>query len=227
MNHAALHAFTGAGVVSVAQSKSSFAQRLLARFFIKPVCRYIDRYDSALAASSFRENAIMGDDCFVSASARCVNLGSKSNVLLGNRVVCRGIVRVENVKPARLEIGDETYIGDDCIISCMEEVVIGNWVSISHGVHIFDNASHPSDAAMRRHDVLVISSRTAGPRPLVATAPVRIGNDAWLGFNAVVLMGVTIGEGSIIAPGSVVTQNIPEYTFAAGNPARIISRVAR
>ena len=57
---------------------------------------------------------------------------------------------------------------------------------------------------------------------MVKIAPVRIGDKAWIGFNAIILKGVTVGEGAIVAAGAVVTKDVPPYTIVAGNPARVI-----
>ena len=59
----------------------------------------------------------------------------------------------------------------------------------------------------------------------VKISPVRINDRAWLGFNSIILKGVTIGEGAIIGAGSVVTKDVPAYTIVAGNPARIIQEI--
>jgi len=56
----------------------------------------------------------------------------------------------------------------------------------------------------------------------VATAPVKISNKAWIGVRAIVLKGVTIGEGAVVGAGSIVTSDVPPWTIVAGNPARII-----
>jgi acetyltransferase-like isoleucine patch superfamily enzyme len=71
-------------------------------------------------------------------------------------------------------------------------------------------------------DVQAITRRTANPKPVIATAPVKIGAHVWIGFNSIILKGVTIGDRSVVAAGSVVTKDIPADVLVAGNPARVI-----
>jgi acetyltransferase-like isoleucine patch superfamily enzyme len=59
----------------------------------------------------------------------------------------------------------------------------------------------------------------------VVVKPVRIGDKSWIGLNVIILKGVEIGEGAVVAAGSVVTKNIPPWTIAAGNPARVIREI--
>ena len=59
----------------------------------------------------------------------------------------------------------------------------------------------------------------------VIKRPISIKNKAWIGFNSIILKGVTIGEGAIVGAGSVVTKDVPPYTIVAGNPARIIREI--
>lgn len=61
----------------------------------------------------------------------------------------------------------------------------------------------------------------------VVMGPVRIEDHAWVGFNVIILKGVTIGEGAIVAAGSVVTKDVPAFTVVAGNPARVIRELPR
>lgn len=128
-----------------------------------------------------------------------------------------------DVGPAgRVTLGDYALVHGARII-CDAEVRIGDHALISWNVVLMDTYRVPFDAAQRRHELEQVPTRT----PRIASAdvpaqPIIIGNNVWIGFDACVLPGVTIGEGSIIGARSVVTQSVPPYTIAAGNPARII-----
>lgn len=56
----------------------------------------------------------------------------------------------------------------------------------------------------------------------VDSQPIVVKNKAWIGFNSIILKGITIGEGAIVAAGSVVTKDVPAYSIVAGNPARVV-----
>lgn len=111
--------------------------------------------------------------------------------------------------------GAGLFIGDDCgfsatVISAGCSIRIGNRVMCGANVTITDSDRHPLSAATRH-------AGQAG-----AKAAVVIEDDVWLGMNVVVLKGVTIGKGAVIAANSVVSQNIPPFSLAAGVPARVL-----
>ena len=60
---------------------------------------------------------------------------------------------------------------------------------------------------------------------VVSSAPILIKNNVWIGMNVIILKGVTIGEGAIVAAGSVVTKDVPDWTLVGGNPAKIIKNL--
>lgn len=60
---------------------------------------------------------------------------------------------------------------------------------------------------------------------VVKTAPIHINEKVWIGMNAIILKGVTIGEGAIVGAGSVVTKDVPPWTVVAGNPARVVKKL--
>ena len=120
-----------------------------------------------------------------------------------------------------IEIGDYSYISGAAIIAC-ERVSIGKYVYIAGGTTIVDSDFHPLDPAERLEDTVIIS--TVGKkrqRPPFVIQPVIIEDDVWIGYNATILKGVTIGKGAIIQPGSVVIRDIPAGAIVSGNPAQI------
>ena len=174
--------------------------------------------DVALAWQSFARGATMGNGCLLGPSAWCANEGDAGRIRLGDRVVCRGILRRENFGDGELIVADEVYIGDDCIISCAARVEIGAGTLLGHGVQIFDNNSHPLAPDARASDWAAI--RGDGSRAEIDAAAVRIGAQAWIGFGAFVLKGVSIGDGAIVGAGSVVTSDVDSGSVVVGNPAR-------
>ena len=69
------------------------------------------------------------------------------------------------------------------------------------------------------------SVQTHGERGAIAAKPVTIGARAWIGFNAIIMKGVTVGENSVIAAGSIVTRDVPPNAVVAGNPATIVKTI--
>jgi acetyltransferase-like isoleucine patch superfamily enzyme len=113
----------------------------------------------------------------------------------------------------RLIIGNRVDLGHGTIFIVNKEIAIEDDVNIASGVRIFDTDAHPRDTGERIADL--------PPRP-EEIKPVRIGRYAWIGHNVFVMKGVTIGEGAVIGVNSVVVSDIPAYTVAMGNPARVV-----
>ncbi|PYK38052.1 MAG: acyltransferase [Verrucomicrobia bacterium] len=105
-----------------------------------------------------------------------------------------------------------------------DKIDIGSHCLISWNVGIADSDFHPLEPAQRLIDAQALAPffKDRPARPKLKTAPVRIADNVWVGMNAVILKGVTIGENSIVAAGSVVTKSIPPNTVVAGNPAVIV-----
>ena len=117
-------------------------------------------------------------------------------------------------------------IGDDCVFTgaqfmCSERIVIGRRVWISYNAIVSDADFHPHDPDRRRRDAVLCSpSPPPGERDPFPSAPVVIGDDVRIGVNAIVLKGVTIGDGASVYAGAVVTSDVAPGTLVAGNPAR-------
>jgi acetyltransferase-like isoleucine patch superfamily enzyme len=124
---------------------------------------------------------------------------------------------------ALIVIGNRCYIGKSNLIAS-DSITIGDDVIISWGVTIVDHNSHAAEWEYRKRDVFDWHRNTKDWTG-VKQKPVIIGNKVWIGFNAIILKGVTIGEGAIVGAGSVVTKDVPAFTIVAGNPARVIRKI--
>jgi len=112
-----------------------------------------------------------------------------------------------------LIIHNRVDIGHNVAFIVNKEIVIEDDVNVASGVTFMDTDSHPRDVAERIADL--------PPRP-EEIRPLRICKNAWIGNGSVILKGVTIGEGAIIGVNSVVLTDIPPYSVAMGNPARVV-----
>lgn len=139
----------------------------------------------------------------------------------------------------RIEIGDDVLIGSPCtwdigpralliignrvglnyrgVISVKASVHIGDDTLIAGDVSIFDNINHPVSPKARL---------AKEPVPPTGIAPVVIGRNVWIGIHCIIMRGVTIGDNSVVAAGSVVTKSVPANTLVAGNPAAVIRNLA-
>ncbi len=105
---------------------------------------------------------------------------------------------------AKLKLGSG-YINSHSTIACFNQIDIGDDVAIAEHVIIRDSDNHS-----------IVNS------PHKQSQPITIGDHVWIGMNAIILKGVTIGRGSIIAAGAVVNKSIPDHVLAGGVPAKVI-----
>jgi galactoside O-acetyltransferase len=112
-----------------------------------------------------------------------------------------------------LIIKDRVDVGHRVVFTVNREIIIEEDVNIASGVAFMDTDAHPRDAAARIAD--------HGP-PAEEIKPVRVCRYSWIGGGSQILKGVTIGEGAIIGVNSVVVTDVPPYTVAMGNPARVV-----
>jgi acetyltransferase-like isoleucine patch superfamily enzyme len=127
----------------------------------------------------------------------------------------------------RIQIGDFCFVGEGSRLWSATSIKIGNRVLVSHGVNIHDQDAHSLSAYKRHlHAQQILYSGHPSSVEDVASKPVEINDDAWIGFNSTILKGVTIGRGAIVAAASVVTKDVPEFAIVAGNPARLIGHAS-
>jgi len=108
---------------------------------------------------------------------------------------------------SNIYLGKRVFFNFNCVVLDVCAVRIGDFTLFGPAVQIY-TATHPLEAELRRRQEFA--------------KPVTIGADVWVGGAAVICPGVTIGSRSVIGAGSVVTRDIPEGVFAAGNPCRVI-----
>lgn len=109
-----------------------------------------------------------------------------------------------------IHLGERVYFNFGCVVLDVCEVKIGAFTSFGPAVQIY-TATHPMNAQLRR-------TQEFG-------RPITIGSDVWVGGGAIICPGVTIGSRTVVGAGSVVTRDIPEGVFAAGNPCRVIRQI--
>jgi hypothetical protein len=139
------------------------------------------------------------------------------DIVLGDDVYLDGRVDVmfsslASPRP-QLSIGSRTYINHMTSFSIARCISIGEDVYVASGVKFLDSPGHPVDPARRRAKM---------PPDLEEVKPIRIGNNVWIGMDAIILPGVVVGDGSVVGTRSVVTADVPKYCVVGGAPARVI-----
>lgn len=121
---------------------------------------------------------------------------------------------------ANIIVGQRCYIGKSHMVAA-ERIQIGNDVIMSWGTTVVDHNSHATGWQDRKADV---ADWHQGKKDWsnITIAPVRIEDSVFIGFNVIILKGVTIGKGAVVGAGSVVTKDVAPFTVVAGNPARKI-----
>lgn len=109
-------------------------------------------------------------------------------------------------------IGDNVHVASNCLVEFGNDCLLASKIFISdlsHGSYVSESHSFPATAP--------------NERPLISK-PIRIGDKVWIGENAVILPGVTIGDGCVVGANSTVTKDIPDACIAAGSPAKVIKK---
>jgi maltose O-acetyltransferase len=113
---------------------------------------------------------------------------------------------------ARLVIGERCWINAECLFDASDEIIIGDEVAIAQGVALITNT----------HEIGSTYQRAGQLR----RQPIRVGSGSWIGARSIILPGVDIGEGCVVAAGSVVTRSVERDTLVGGVPARVIRNLA-
>ena len=151
-----------------------------------------------------------------------IRLGGTTRITIGSNVfigsdswITAALADDLNETKTSLEIGSGTSISGHCTITSANKVIIGENVLIARYAYISDHSHHYKNTTQPIKEQGITSPRA-----------VHIGSGTWLGQNVVITPGVSIGVNCVIGANSVVKNDIPDFTIAAGNPAKIIKSTA-
>ena len=138
-----------------------------------------------------------------------IDLFSDAKGRIGNFLMTAGPFYIKCTDKAEITIGDNCFFNHNCSLTAAENIVIGNQCMFANNFVVVDHDHDRKDGKILKE---------------LVSAPVKIGNNVWCGANVTVLKGVTIGDGAVIAAGSVVNRDVAAYSVVAGVPARKISK---
>lgn len=146
----------------------------------------------------------------------------EGDLILGHNVTvdgkCGFTFAVRFTERPTLRIGDNSGIGHLCSFTVAKEIAIGRNCRISAGVRMFDSPGHPLNPEKRK------AGLPPGPDDV---RPITIADNVWIGVNAVIFPGVSIGENSVVGVGSVVMNDVQPNVMVMGNPARRVMSLER
>ena len=147
-------------------------------------------------------------------------LSIKGKLSIGKSFICRtspeGSPRIEVNEKAKLTIGNYSGINNVTLL-CHNQIDIGDYVNIGNGTYIYDSNFHSLDWRKRENRLEDIAD--------AKSSPINIGDYVFIGARCVIGKGITIGDKSIVAAGSVVTKDIPSGEIWGGNPAKFIKKI--
>ena len=131
------------------------------------------------------------------------------------KYVGKDVVFDDNVyinKPENLSIGDETFIGNGVFLNAYAPITIGRYCGIAAGCYLITWNHDVANKEIKLRDTDKVTSN------------IIIGNGVWLGYGAIVLPGIKLGDGCVVAAGAIVTKNVEPWVVVAGVPAKPIMR---
>lgn len=175
----------------------------------------------------FRNFCIFQKSTLLLEEAQIINFqNDPEKISFGSCTAIRGEILVYP-NGGEISIGDWCYVGVGSRVWSMKSVHIGNNVLIAHNVDIHDCNDHPIDHKQRHEHYKQIITH-GHPRILetVESEAIEIEDNVWICYGASIGKGVHIGKASIVANHAVVVSDVPAYCIVAGNPAKVIKRIA-
>lgn len=165
-------------------------------------------------AVRYRKHITIGKSVTIGSNV-CINALCRKGVNIGNNVTIKDGTIIEGYGVMRnlgegLTIGNNVGISQNCFIAIRGNVIIGDYTILGPGISIFSE-----NHIYKNVEIPIVSQ---GER----RGDVKIGNGVWIGTRAIILSGVTIGDGAIVAAGAVVTKDVPQKAIVGGVPAKIL-----
>ena len=200
-----------------------FILKILGRVFTPGVIKRYDTVKGIIHNAAFsRTFKDWGEGSYIAYpinllhGAEYISVGNRCTIGKYVQLTAWSRFKTQQFRP-EIIIGDNTSIGDFSHITAINSIRIGRNVLTGKNILITDNAHGESE----RNSI----DTPPKDRPLVSKGGVVIEDNVWIGEKVSIMPGVTIGYGSIIGTGSVVTRDIPTYSVAVGNPAKVIKKL--
>lgn len=180
----------------------------------------------------FRKKMVFGDGTNFLPQFTIIKPNNSPKVQIGNDCIL-GVKIIAEGENTTIKFGNRVYIGKSQII-CRVGIEFESDILVAWGVTFYDHDSHSLDYKLRRDDIAqqLLDFKMSNGKyvqnknwDVVNAKPIRVCKDSWIGMNAVILKGVTIGEGAIVAACAVVTKDVPPFTVVAGNPAKVVKKI--
>ena len=200
-------------------------KKILNKLFYNPY-KFVKKYPNI----SIHRSSILLKTCIFRFDGK-----DKNNRVTVGRDSMLGCFFIFESDEGSVSVGDNTYISSGTSLISRNNIKIGNYVTIAWGCTMYDHNSHSLDYRERQKDIQRQNDDYTNGRNFIASKdwnvvkskPITICDNVWIGFDSVILAGVTVGEGAIVGARSVVRQDVEPWTVVAGNPAVVIKRLNR
>jgi len=161
------------------------------------------------------------DDWFPSDLPAGLEIGSRSYVI-------SSYAFLHTAPTATIRIGDDSgiYHGTSFDLGPAARVTIGNYCTLVEPILRVESELRIGNNVLIAHDVVITDCESSGG-PQQSPRPIIIGDDVWISMRSIILAGVSIGPGAVVGAGALVCEDVPPMTIVAGNPARVLRRIAR
>lgn len=172
-----------------------------------PVCAKFGYFDIDKSATLNVNNKLMFGCTDIKHDKRktLLKMSKNAELLIQEKLQIFSGSVISIAENARLELGGNGFINHECHIDCFNSIRVGKGTIIAKGVYIRDSDNHALEY-----------------KSYIKSLPIDIGEHCWIGMRATILKGVHIGNGAVVAAGSMVTKDVPERCLVAGVPAKVI-----